>query len=88
MGVGANSSGNKSLNDRKERGAGRQKDRGPTREAIEDAGGITPGKGRGRAGGADGRDRRPSYIVDGDRPATAGDIANVKPAAKRTRKKS
>jgi hypothetical protein len=55
MGVGANSSGNKSLNDRRERAAGRQDDRGPAREAVQDAGGVEPGKGKGRAGGAFGK---------------------------------
>ncbi len=55
MGAGANSSGNKSLNDRKERAAGRQGDRGTTREAILDAGGVEPGKGKGQAGGASGK---------------------------------
>ena len=34
MGVGANSSGNKSLNERRERAAGRQADRSPAREII------------------------------------------------------
>ena len=56
MGVGANSSGNKSLNDRRERAAGRQEDRGPAQEAIQDAGGVEPGKGKGQAGGAFGKE--------------------------------
>jgi hypothetical protein len=55
MGVGANRSGNKSLNDRRERAAGRQEDRGPAQEAIQDAGGVEPGKGKGQAGGAFGK---------------------------------
>jgi hypothetical protein len=55
MGVGANSNGNKSLNDRRERAAGRQDDRGAAREAIADAGGVAPGEGKGRAGGAFGK---------------------------------
>ena len=56
MGAGANSSGNKSLNDKAERAAGRQGDRGPAQEAILDAGGIEPGKGKGQAGGAHGKE--------------------------------
>jgi hypothetical protein len=56
MGVGANSSGNKSLNERRERAAGRQDDRGPAQEAIADAGGIDPGQGKGQAGGAFGKE--------------------------------
>jgi hypothetical protein len=56
MGVGGNSSMNKSLNDRAERGAGRQDDRGPEREAIADAAGVEPGKGKGQAGGAFGKE--------------------------------
>jgi hypothetical protein len=67
MGAGANSSRNASLNDRRERSAGRQDDRGPGREAIADAGGVSPGKGKGRAGGAFGRagqaNRRSGNVV-------------------------
>jgi hypothetical protein len=76
MGAGANNSGNKSLNDRRERAAGRQQDRGPEREAIQDAGGVPTGKGRGRAGGAFG----------GASPKT--DISDVNPSAKRAKKRS
>ena len=43
MGAGANNTGNKSLNDRRERAAGRRE---PAREAIKDAGGVAPGKGK------------------------------------------
>lgn len=37
MGAGANSSQNKELNEKAERAAGRQGDRGPAQEAIEDS---------------------------------------------------
>jgi len=53
MGVGANSSRNKALNDRKRRAAGRQNTASPERKAILDAGGIAPAKGK--AGGAFGK---------------------------------
>lgn len=55
MGAGANSSRNKALNEQKERAASRQEDRGPAQEAILDAGGVEPGKGKGQAGGAHGQ---------------------------------
>ena len=55
MGVGANSDGNKSLNDRAERAAGRQKDRGPAQEAIGDAQGKPV---KGKTGGAFGKGGR------------------------------
>jgi hypothetical protein len=54
MGVGANSSKNKALNDKKERAAGRMKDRGPERESIKDFQGATR-PARGAAAGAFGK---------------------------------
>jgi hypothetical protein len=96
MGAGANSSGNKSLNDRRERAAGRQGDRGPAQEAIQDAGGVTPGKGKGRAGGAFGKsgqaNRQPGNIVGegggggGASPNTR--IPDVNRSTKRAKKRS
>ena len=95
MGAGANSSRNKALNDRKERAAGRLEDRGPTQEAIGDASGVEPGKGRGRSGGAFGTGRRlnrnPGNPVGegggGGGAASSSDLQDVnrssKPAKKR-----
>ena len=85
MGVGANSSTNKALNDRAERGAGRQDDRGPEQEAIADAAGIEPGKGKGQAGGAFGKEgqanRHPGNTIGegggGGGAATNSDIPEV-----------
>ena len=96
MGVGANSSGNKSLNDRKERAAGRQEDRGPAQEAIGDANGVEPGKGKGQAGGASGREgqanRHPGNVIGegggGGGGTPSSDIADVGASTKRTRKQA
>jgi hypothetical protein len=52
MAAGANSTRNNALNDRRERAAGRRKDRDPMQEAIKDFGGISVRKGKGRATGA------------------------------------
>jgi hypothetical protein len=88
MGAGANRNGNKSLNDRRERGAGRQNDRLGAREAIQDAAGVTPGKGRGAAGGAYGHRRAANQILDKGPAVKNGDIPNVgrsrRPAKKRS----
>jgi hypothetical protein len=54
MGTGANNSGNKSLNDRRERAEGRQHDRGPAAEAIKES--VLPKAGKGETGGAFGKD--------------------------------
>lgn len=96
MGAGANSNRNMSLNDRKERAAGRQDDRGPAQEAIEDAGGVAPGKGKGRAGGASGKagqaNRRPGNAVGegsgGGGGTSSSDVVDVNRSTKRTRKSS
>ncbi len=45
MGAGSTSSQNKALNSKKERSAGRMKDRGPEREAVKDFQGLRPGRG-------------------------------------------
>jgi hypothetical protein len=95
MGVGANSSGNKALNDRRERAAGRQGDRGPAQEAIRDAGGIEPGKGKGKAGGAFGKagqaNRKSGNTLGegggGGGGATNSDIPDVRAGAKPTKKR-
>ena len=95
MGVGANSSGNKALNDRRERAAGRQEDRGPAQEAIKDAGGIEPGKGKGKAGGAFGKDgkanRKSGNAIGegggGGGGATNSDIPDVSASAKPANKR-
>ena len=95
MGVGANSSGNKSLNDRRERAAGRQNDRGPAREAIQDAGGIEPGKGKGKAGGAFGKagqaNRKPGNTAGegggGGGGSPNSNIPNIRAGSKPTKKR-
>ena len=53
MGAGANSDTNKSLNDRKQRAAGRAKQKGPEAEAVRDAQNPVPAKGK--TGGAFGK---------------------------------
>ena len=94
MGAGANSSGNKALNDKAERAAGRQKDRGPTREAIRDAGGIEPGKGPvDGAFGEDGQANRKQGNVTGEGgggggASAASDLADVNASTKPTKKRS
>jgi hypothetical protein len=96
MGAGANSNRNKSLDDHKERAAGRQGDRGPAQEAIADAGGITPGKGKGQAGGAFGQEgqanRKPGNPIGegggGGGGAPTSDLADVNPAKKPAKKRS
>src|SRR4051812_11967533 len=95
MGVGANSNRNKSLNDRAERAAGRQKDRGPMREAIRDAQGAEGAAApKGPAGGAFGKDGRANRRRSGNPggeggggggAATGSDLADVKPAGRRAR---
>jgi hypothetical protein len=95
MGVGANSSRNASLNDRRERSAGRQDDRGPQREAIADAGGVPPGKGKGRAGGAFGNsgraNRHPGNVIGegggGGGATPSSDLPDVRPSARPTKKR-
>ena len=96
MGVGANSSGNKALNERRERAAGRQGDRGPAQEAIQDAGGIEPGKGKGKAGGAFGKAgqaNRKSGNTLGEGGGGGGgspnsDLVDVNPSTKPAKKRS
>ena len=96
MAAGANSSRNKALNDRKERAAGRQGDRGAAREAILDAGGVEPGKGKGQAGGAHGRagktHRRSGNALGegggGGGGAVNSDTARVGASTKRARKRA
>ena len=96
MGAGANSSRNKALNDRKERAAGRQEDRGPVQEAIEDASGVTPGKGKGRSGGAFGTgghlNRNPGNPVGegggGGGAATTSDLQDVKRSSRAAKKRT
>ena len=96
MGAGANSSRNKALDEQKERAAGRQGDRGPAQEAIMDAGGVEPGKGKGQAGGAHGKDgmaNRKSGNTMGEGGGGGGgqpssDIADVGASTKPARKKS
>jgi hypothetical protein len=55
MAAGGNSSGNKSLNDKKERAAGRMKDGGAEREEIKDFQGQSGRPVRGAAAGASGK---------------------------------
>ena len=96
MGAGANSSRNKALDEHKERAAGRQGDRGPAQEAIMDAGGVEPGKGKGQAGGAHGKDgqaNRKSGNTLGEGGGGGGgspnsDIVDVGASTKPARKKS
>ena len=96
MGVGANSNGNKALNERAERAAGRQADRGPQREAILDASGVDPGKGKGRAGGAFGKEgkanRQPGNTLGegGGGGGASGNsrIADVGAAKRRAKKRT
>ena len=95
MGAGANSSRNKALNDRKERAAGRQEDRGPAQEAIEDAGGVAPVKGKSRAGGASGKEgqanRKPGNSLGegggGGGAATTSDLQDVRPSSRPAKKR-
>lgn len=96
MGAGANSSRNKALNDHKERAAGRQDDRGPAQEAIEDAGGVEPGKGKAQSGGAFGKEgqanRQPGNTVGegggGGGGSPNSDIVDVNANAKAAKKQS
>ena len=96
MGAGANSSRNKALNDRKERAAGRQDDRGPAQEAIEDAGGVEPGKGKGQSGGSFGKEgqanRQPGNALGegggGGGGAPTSDLADVNRSSKPAKKHS
>lgn len=64
MGVGANSSQNKSLRDQKERAAGRQQQKSPEQEAIREAEGESVDK---PVGGAHGRDD----VAHRERPGNA-----------------
>jgi hypothetical protein len=57
MAAGANSTRNSALNDRRERAAGRRKDRDPLQEAIKDFGGVGPRKEKRRRGGTSARKR-------------------------------
>ena len=57
MAAGANSTRNSALNNRRERAAGRQKDRDSMQEAIKDFGGVAPGKGKRRSSGASAKKR-------------------------------
>lgn len=94
MGAGANNSRNKALNDSRERAAGRQGDRGPAQEAIQDAGGIEPGKGKGQSGGSFGKDgkanRHPGNVIGegggGGGATPTSDLMDVS-ASKRPAKK-
>jgi hypothetical protein len=96
MGAGANSNRNKALDEHKERAAGRQDDRGPAQEAIEDAGGIAPGKGKGQAGGAYGKDgqanRHPGNTLGegggGGGGSPSSDLADVNASTKPANKRS
>src|SRR3954468_2045039 len=82
MAAGKNSDGNKALNDRKRRAAGRQKDRGPEATAIRDFQGKETTR---RAGGASGREgmanRKPASVNQGGggggANAMGSDIVNV-----------
>jgi hypothetical protein len=94
MGAGANSNRNKSLDDHKERAAARQDDRGPAQEAIEDAGGVEPGKGKGQSGGAFGKEgqanRHPGNALGegggGGGGSPNSDIVDVNPSTKPAKK--
>lgn len=96
MAAGAHSNRNKALDENKERAAGRRGDRGPAREAILDAGGVVPGKGKGRAGGAHGkggRANRKSGNTLGEGGGGGGgqpssDIPRVSASTRPARKKS
>jgi hypothetical protein len=86
MGVGANRDGNRALNNRRERSAGRQNDRLGAREAIQDAAGVTLGKGRGSAGGAYGKTRKSLNPLQEGGKGAAGNskLADVGTALRRT----
>jgi hypothetical protein len=93
MGAGANNSGNKALNEKAERAAGRQDDRGPTREAILDAAGVDPGRPVDGAFGKDGHaNRHPGNVVGegggGGGATPTSDIMDVNPSHKPARKRS
>ena len=96
MGAGANSDRNNALNDRKERAAGRQEDRGPAQEAVEDAGGVEPGRGKGQSGGPSGKEgqaiRQPGNPLGegggGGGGAPTSDLADVNPSLKPAKKRS
>ena len=96
MGAGANSNRNKALDDRKERAAGRQDDRGPAQEAIEDAGGVEAGKGIGQSGGSFGKkgqaNREPGNTLGegggGGGGAPNSDLVDVNPGTKPAKKRT
>ena len=75
--------------------AGRQGDRGPAQEAIADAGGVEPGQGKGRAGGAFGKkgqaNRHPGNTLGegggGGGASPNSDIPDVKASTRRAKKR-
>lgn len=93
MGAGANSSGNKSLNDRRERAAGRRDDRGPQAEAVK---GADQNQEKGATGGAFGSEgqantKQGNAIGEGGGgggAATNSDIPDVGTSTKGRHKKS
>jgi hypothetical protein len=92
MAAEKNSDGNKSLNDRKRRAAGRQKDRGPEAKAIRDFQGKETVQ---RAGGASGRggiaNRKPASVNQGGggggANAMGSDLSEVGRSTKAARKR-